>query len=159
MSYGDYQPNQRELVDTAADLILKGIWVDGCLECHLAPNAKGYCNISIGGRDGIKIRAHRLIWLAAKGSIPDDLFVLHSCDNRRCILDDHLFLGTALDNTEDMMKKGRHKYVLPGQRVDSEAIRALHQEGHNRWQIADMLFISPNTVWNYISPKGPYYGR
>jgi hypothetical protein len=34
--------------------------------------------------------------------------VLHTCDTRGCINIEHLFLGTAQDNTTDMVNKGRH---------------------------------------------------
>lgn len=41
------------------------------------------------------------------GPIPDGLFVLHRCDNRRCVRGDHLFLGTCQDNHDDARAKGR----------------------------------------------------
>ena len=52
--------------------------------------------------------AHRVAWELMRGPVPPGLFVLHSCDNRRCVNPGHLFLGTARDNTRDMMSKGRH---------------------------------------------------
>src|SRR6185436_2648402 len=51
---------------------------------------------------------HRLAFLMAVGPIPGSLWVLHRCDNRPCINPDHLFLGTASDNMQDMISKGRH---------------------------------------------------
>ncbi len=147
-----------DLVDIACNLILKAQFNGNCLECHLTPNARGYCYVSVGGRHGLRIRAHRLIYMSKHGFLDEGIMVLHDCDNRRCILDDHLFAGTALDNTVDMINKGRAKFVQPRKdHIWREEIMKLHEQGLNRFEIANKLFISPNTVWNYISPKGPYY--
>ena len=67
--------------------------------------SRGYGRITIRGQFYF---AHRLSWLLAGREISEDKpFVLHRCDNRRCVRLDHLFLGTADDNTRDMMSKGR----------------------------------------------------
>lgn len=42
-----------------------------------------------------------------KVEIPNGLGVLHKCSNRRCCNPDHLYLGTAKDNSADMIKAGR----------------------------------------------------
>jgi hypothetical protein len=51
---------------------------------------------------------HQLSYLANVGEIPDGLLVCHSCDNRKCMNPEHLFLGTNQDNMTDKMNKGRH---------------------------------------------------
>jgi hypothetical protein len=75
--------------------------------CHLwtaAIQEHGYGKIKHAGR---MARAHRVAWELAHGPIPREMRVLHKCDVRRCVLVDHLFLGTAAQNSADMVIKGR----------------------------------------------------
>ncbi len=51
--------------------------------------------------------AHRVQYELAYGEIPKGFFVLHQCDVPSCINPNHLFLGSAKDNTQDMLKKNR----------------------------------------------------
>lgn len=61
----------------------------------------------------VKHGAHRVSWVLHRGPIPDGSYVLHKCDNRLCVNPEHLFLGTAKDNHEDMMRKKRWSYTPP----------------------------------------------
>lgn len=78
--------------------------VDKCWEWQAGLNEYGYGSIS--DRPKLK-KAHRVAWELTYGAIPDGLQVLHKCDNRKCCNPRHLFLGTHLNNMEDMVKKGR----------------------------------------------------
>jgi hypothetical protein len=53
------------------------------------------------------VLAHRFSYALHYGQFPDELHVLHTCDNPGCVNPSHLFLGTNLDNIHDRMQKGR----------------------------------------------------
>jgi len=59
---------------------------------------------------GVQWGVHRLSYYIYKGQHPGNLFVCHTCDVRSCFNPDHLFLGTAQDNADDMRLKGRSYY-------------------------------------------------
>lgn len=141
-------------------LLYNGIYYpDGCIVSHLRPNAKGYIPIQVGGRAGIKWRAHRLVYTVKIRAVGPDYMVLHTCDNRACINPQHLFLGTAQDNTDDMIAKGRECLVHPKVSHYHDKIIELYKQGRDRFEIANILFLTPHTVWNHISPKGANYVR
>ena len=74
-----------------------------------ASNVRGYGQYRLNG----KIRfAHRVSYAHHIGSIPDGHLVLHRCDTPACVNPDHLFTGTAQDNSDDKMSKGRDKKVI-----------------------------------------------
>lgn len=72
-------------------------------------NNKGYGMIRLGGLQR-KVLAHRVSYEIHKDKIPENLVVMHSCDNPGCVNPNHLFLGTMLDNAQDKVKKGRHRW-------------------------------------------------
>jgi hypothetical protein len=58
----------------------------------------------------IRTTAHRIAYVLSNGPFPKRLNVVHRCDNRICCNPRHLFLGTALANTDDMIAKKRQKF-------------------------------------------------
>jgi hypothetical protein len=71
---------------------------------------KGYGFIWL---DGTNRRVHRVVYELAIGPIPDDMWVLHHCDNPPCCNPAHLWLGTNADNMRDMLAKGRGAQMRP----------------------------------------------
>lgn len=74
-------------------------WTGSC-------NRKGYGQLSTR-RGQRPLLVHRFSYEHFIGPIPQDMHVLHQCDNPSCVNPDHLFLGTCADNTHDMMSKDR----------------------------------------------------
>jgi len=53
--------------------------------------------------------AHRISWETFRGKIPKEKYVLHHCDNPKCINPNHLYIGTHQDNMDDKVRRGRQK--------------------------------------------------
>lgn len=82
--------------------VLRG---EGCWEWLGYRQPNGYGMISQSHTS--QVYAHRVAWVIKYGPIPEDMCVLHRCDNPSCVRPDHLFLGTRAENHQDMVKKGR----------------------------------------------------
>lgn len=81
---------------------------NGCWIWTGAKTKAGYGNFlrKINGKQK-QFYAHRYIYELKNGKIADGLFCCHVCDVRACCNPDHIFLGTAKDNTQDAINKGR----------------------------------------------------
>lgn len=78
--------------------------MSGCFLWYGNTNWNGYPVLHWDGKARL---AHRLAYENATGHPAGNLLVCHKCDTRCCVNPDHLFLGTASDNMQDMYRKGR----------------------------------------------------
>ena len=121
--------------------------VDGCIPWLGYKTAKGHGVIQTASTGSRKTCAHRIAWVLKHGDLAPKILVLHRCDNPSCVNVDHLFLGSAKENTADMVSKKRHMWrnPLPWQKlnaVDGERIRDLRRSGCTQQQVADWLGVS-----------------
>jgi hypothetical protein len=130
--------------------VVRRIEIDEASGCWLwqgAIKSNGYGHLRIDGRT---VGAHRVAYELHVGPVPEGMRVLHSCDVRRCVNPDHLHIGTAADNSREMVERGRYRGPS---RLDSDArseIRHRADAGESHRAIAASYGVSPSTISNVV---------
>lgn len=139
---------------------------DKCWIWQGSIKSTGYGQLMVNYKN---ISVHRYAYELANGPIPSGMFVCHSCDNRRCVNPAHLWLGTAADNYNDMVAKGRkgetprerraelararfgeRSYVAKLKRTDVIEIRRRVTNGESQRAVASDFHIDQSTVSSII---------
>ena len=106
-------------------------------------------------------RTHRLAWEVWKSPIPDDMFVLHHCDNPCCVNPEHLFLGDQADNMTDRQSKGRGNQAKGEEQGHSKLtdeqvkeIRKLYDDGIlNQYELAAKFGVRQPTICRLLKKE------
>jgi len=115
---------------------------------------------------------HRMAYEAFVGAIPEGQWVLHRCDNPPCIRPDHLFLGDAQANSDDMVSKDRQAYgeLADNSKLTDEILAAIlflaKGSRHTSVAIAKHFGVSSVAVdyivrretWTHVAPADRYDG-
>lgn len=104
-----------------------------------------------GDKSRKMLLAHRVAWELYCGPIPDDLKVLHKCDNPPCVNPDHLFLGTIPDNVADCVSKNRQRGA-PGiknakSKLSEDQAIEIKSSTHSLNSLARAFGVTKQTVW------------
>ena len=108
--------------------------------------------------NGKSIHAHRMSYIFHCGLIPAGMWVLHHCDNGKCVNPHHLFLGSAKDNVQDCVSKGR-KVTLRGEddpksKLNNEKVLKiieLYKSGkYYQHELGTMFGVSRSTILSIL---------
>lgn len=120
---------------------------NGCHEWQSTLHRDGYGKF---WHETGQVQAHRMSYQIHHGEVPDGMWVLHRCDNRKCVNPEHLYLGDAKQNAQDMHNRGRAVGRLVYGVEAVERARQLYAEGRSQQSIADELGIHQTTISKYI---------
>jgi len=130
---------------------------NGCWTWRNANKKTGYGILNYQGK---ATSAHRASYQFYKGKIPEKMQVCHSCDNRRCVNPDHLFLGSKSSNMQDAINKGRFSngekhYISKLTEQQVKEIRKMRKENPNLTytEIADIYGVSHETIYDIVKKR------
>jgi len=103
----------------------------GAYECWewIRPSSRGYGELN--NKPGLVVRAHVVAWRLKKGEWPKPgECVCHTCNNKKCVNPNHLYLATTGENIKDAWRDGLCK--IPAPQVGSKHWKALLTEDQAR---------------------------
>lgn len=141
---------QKALVVRWETLLVRSKRVGDCVVWLGRTSEKGY------GKLG-DVRVHRLAYELKVAAIPEGLMVLHDCDAPACFEPSHLYVGTAAQNSADMVRRGRTNKPKGARNGRSKLkpedvfrIRELYRKlGRKHGEVTDLareLGVGPGTV-------------
>ena len=100
-----------------------------------------------------------MAWTLANGQIPEDLQVMHSCDNPKCVNPSHLNIGTQTDNERDKVSKGRNRRgsAVVGSKLTEEMVMRIRVERRPDTAWAKELGVHSTTIGN--ARRGKKWGH
>lgn len=124
--------------------------VQECWVWRLGTDKDGYGKFSV---DGLTVRAHVYAWeISNNAKVPKGKMILHRCDNPPCVNPSHLLPGTARDNIQDCIRKGR----WTPRKLDSKMvnkIRGMSRMGVTGLGISRGVGVHRTTVYGILNNK------
>lgn len=158
----DFKSLQEETIEEKFWKKVKRQNADDCWEWQSALDKDGYGNFFFRKQ---KVRAHRYSYALHHHAIVAKQYVLHKCDNRKCVNPNHLFLGNAKSNYDDAKEKARNtRGSLSGlAKLDEDKVAYVltshSQHFKSQQQLADELgvtrqaigYILRGATWKHVS--------
>jgi hypothetical protein len=106
--------------------------------------------------DNQSARATHVLWFILYGEWPTK-WILHKCDNPKCVRPSHLFEGTAKENAADCISKGRFSYSDGHPKLtpaNVREIRELYTQGNlSQYDLAPLYGVSRSAIKHVLSGK------
>ena len=143
------------MTKTIKERLLEGVSENekGCWIWNGAKTEKGYGAIHYAGK---RARTHRIAYEVFVGPIPDGHMVCHSCDEPSCLNPSHLWTGSAAENTNDMVRKGRESFRFKEQpvfgkkhhnaKMDDQSVRSIRSSNKTQVELAEIYGVSQGTI-------------
>jgi len=134
------------------------LWNDDCWNWGGCCTQNGYGQVRIYKKSYL---IHRFIYKEIYDIIPSGKCILHHCDNRKCCNPNHLYAGTAQDNTNDMISKGRQYHTIGEEngaaKLTNEQVKQIKilypAKKYRQTELAQMFNVSPSIIFSIIHGK------
>ena len=123
---------------------------DSCWMWNGAKNRSGYGKLSF--KKYTTDPAHRVAYKLFNGEIPDNLLVMHNCDQRLCVNPVHLAIGSHIENMIDMVEKNRQSSKLKPLEV-IKIRNMVEKEGIPQTKICELFNLSSGNVSSIINRR------
>jgi len=112
---------------------------NGCWEWTGGLSARGYASMHYEGK---RTPLHRLSYILFRGPIPNDKLACHTCDNKKCINPDHIYIGTHKTNFRDAKERNRLRTrrgsAHPSSKLNEDKVRFIRFHYQNGFDIREM---------------------
>lgn len=140
-----------------AERILRNSRMDesGCRIWTSCLDSDGYGYLHNRQGSPKNLKAHRVSYEQFVGPIPAGMYVCHSCDVRRCVNPEHLWLGTHEQNQNDRILKGRSAKgsQFKTAKLNEKIVKAIRAANGSMREIGAAFGISPQHVHDVRTRK------
>jgi len=131
----------------------------GCWEWdgYIEKSSVGYARFKFKGR---RLGAHHWSYEFAYGPVPKGFWVLHHCDNPKCVRPSHLYVGTRDDNAKDAVRRnrtarGERHGMAKLTRDNVQEIRKLYRTGrYTQRKLAEMFGVTQCPITRVLNHTG-----